>query len=160
MSIYVEKLSKHWSLPEDSWVRATSRMVANLEAFPAIATIYKYLAGSVVSSGLKQDDQYWVTFRMGGKDCAIPCHDPSDPPLPPEGTENINLVVPPHKQQPFHRVSQDDARESFKTGYLESGGNPADLDRYWHAITKPPEPDRTPMWYDDKDIPDESEIPI
>jgi len=55
-------------------------------------------------------------------------------------------------------VSQAEARECFKRGYLEAGGKPEELSHYWQAGTKLlAQPCK--LRYDDKDVPDEDEIP-
>jgi len=55
--------------------------------------------------------------------------------------------LPADKQAKFERASQ-----------AETGGKPEELSHYWQAATKPLEQPRK-LWYDDKDVPDEDEIP-
>ena len=151
LEMYVEKLSKHWNLPEENWARATSRIIAELEIFPSIAVVNKYLASSIIRTGIKQDDRYWVAFKLDGKDYAIQCANPANPPMPPANASDLHLVIPPDEQVHFDRVSQSEARECFRTGYLESGGKPERMHEFFGAAIARPTRDRKPMWYDEKD---------
>jgi hypothetical protein len=126
-------------------------MVSDLDAFPAIAIIYKYLSASVITIGAKQDDRYWVSFRMDGKDYAIPCNNPSNPPVPPEGATDIHLVIPPDKQIPFERIPAEIARECYETGYAQAQGKPEKREELLGAVAAKPDPPRKPLWYEEKD---------
>ena len=105
----------------------------------------------------RNQDHYGVLFTFHGKRYYLQCPDPGSPPVAPDGATDTHLVIPPDKQAPFERVSQEEARECFKHGFLEAGGKPGDLDKYWQAVTKPAEAPRKPLWYEE---PDESELPI
>jgi len=171
---YKQKLSR-WYLTEDEWARAMSKITADyseegLPPLPLIYTVLKSCQHEQIPS-----DPAMLTFRKGGlfyvlaepdpgarpdviNKLKVKAIDPQCPPTAPEGCEDSRVILPPDKQAPFERVSQEEARECFRKGFLEAGGKPADPEKYWQAVTKPAEPDRKPVWWQDE--PDESELPI
>lgn len=121
--LYLEKLEK-WHLSPEEWSRATSRIIAEItDNLPALGVIYGYLKAAQATN--KSRPCHWVLFDLAGRRYAIPCPNPSNPPLPPDSATNLELVVdrPYENRQP---LSLEQARECFRCGWIESG---AALDR-------------------------------
>ena len=150
IEMYIQKLSR-WDLTEAAFARATSRMISDLDVFPALSVIYRYMSSANVQVGVKRDDHYWVMFKLGDKSHAERCKNPRNPPVPPTAAIDINLVIPPEEQARFDRPPQDVARQCFRRGYLEAGGKPERMNEFWTDVTAKPTEPRKPLWYERED---------
>lgn len=131
LHLYADKLVKFQlkrSLPDSVWDRALSKLVADMERFPELSVIYKYLSGTaaVPTGGLD-----WMTYDLDGKRYAVRVTDWfSEPKLPPQAYNLHSVVANPRD---YFKCSPAEAREGFAEGFNQAGGPPALLEQAFRS---------------------------
>lgn len=145
VAFWSDKLLK-FSLAEDQWARALSRIVSNEETRPSLAQVYQYLRAQTFKTGAELVPIFETFLDADGR-----CHAAR--------TGRYTISVPSYDQlREWERgkATPEEARAAFRAGYLETKGDPKRLDEFANAIIKKPEATRKPLWYQE----DEVDVPV
>ena len=149
--LYAEKLSR-WSLSDDAWSRALSRLVADHQYLPTLAEIYPVLKRAEVQERPGSTSGAWElwTDLSGHRQSRRVDLNQARQPLP-DGASDYHLAV----DQPFgyQSCTREEAREAFRLGWLESGADPGKLAALWPAGEAAPHLERVAADYDDSELP-------
>ena len=148
--LYADKLAR-WSLSDDAWSRALSRLVADHQYLPTLAEIYPVLKRAEVQERPGSKSGAWEAWTApDGKGQRIAHRvnlDQGRPSSAPDAALEYRILV--DNPAMYEQCSPAEARAAFRDGWIASGADPAKLPALWPASQAAPHLERLAADYGD-----------
>lgn len=137
--LYRDKLSR-WSLSDDVWARALSRVVGDYQGPfpPPLADLYRVLKDAERSAQPRGSGAWevWTAPDGNGQRIARRIDLDRGTPAAPDGARDYGVLVDDPAR--YHQCTRAEAREAFRAGWIESGADPGKLAALWPVTRAAP----------------------